>query len=751
MVIITVAFMVMGGFTVLSDINANGILNHNNSSFTPSPGNSRTLQSSSVSSTDIQYPVTFNESGLPHINSWYIVLFYSNGTQIYKSQTVYSAGENISFQLPNGSYSYAAHISESPYYYEGNFSIIGSNVDILVNLSKSPDGKSMYETKFSVKGIANSTNWGLYLKGYWQFNQDSSEVNMLLVNGTYSYVASNTENAYKQDGNFTINGMNVSITLNFSNYSENSLPVTFTESGLTQGTVWWINDSQAYPVTGKYFYQTTGSNISFDLPNGTYTFLAVPSPSYIGFSFTFTVDGSENISIPFSSGSANAYQVSFVETGLPTGTTWYANITGYPSSGPMTSSSYAIVLPNGTYSYSVSPVSGYTVKQNGTFSVGGTEVNISVDYVKNTTLNLNFTPAGSAVYVNANSVLLSSSGSASLSLVPGNYYVNASLSGYRSFSDFYTLVSGKTYFVNVTLASLSIYGYLNGTVMPGNATVSAGGLVIPVHSGKFNESIAPGTYYVSFTANGYNSVVKEINITAGKTSTLDVSMTPVTDSVTLSGYITPDNASLVVNGLVAYVNSTGYYGISVPAGTYTISVYESGYFPYSENVTLTSSTMMNFTLVKEPKATSTTSANDTTATGYNVTVSNLTTGNGLVSVSFNSSANGTLIVQIPYTDMKNATISEILNSTVYINGVPYRNYSISISSNYTIILKVYGLKSGDPTLYWKYSPSAIISKPAPAPTVAPPLPLAGYEIMGAITAVSIVAVASIAVFGRRKR
>lgn len=270
-------------------------------------------------------------------------------------------------------------------------------------------------------------------------------------------------------------------------------------------------------------------------------------------------------------------------------------------------------------------------------------------------------------------------------------------------------------------------------------------------NGHFNASLSPGTYFVSFTANGYNSIVKEVNITAGKTSTLDVSMTSVTNSVTLTGYLSPENASLVVDGFVAYVNSTGYYHISLSAGTYTISVYESGYYPYSENITLSSSQVMNFTLAKEPSATSTTSLNNTTATGYNVTVSNLTSGNGVISVSFNSGANGTLLVQIPYVDMKNATISEILNSTVYINGVPYSNYTVSISSSYTIILKVYGLKSGDPTLSWKYSPSGIVSAPPSPSSVSPPPSLFVYEVMGAIISVGIVAGAVVITLGKRRR
>jgi hypothetical protein len=48
------------------------------------------------------------------------------------------------------------------------------------------------------------------------------------------------------------------------------------------------------------------------------------------------------------------YTVTFTETGLPAGATWYLNITNGPSSGPITSTTYYVVLASGSYGYSVS-------------------------------------------------------------------------------------------------------------------------------------------------------------------------------------------------------------------------------------------------------------------------------------------------------------------------------------------------------------------------------------------------------------
>ncbi|MHB1709483.1 MAG: hypothetical protein ACYCT2_08435 [Thermoplasmataceae archaeon] len=477
-------------------------------------------------------------------------------------------------------------------------------------------------------------------------------------------------------------------------------PVDFTETGIN-ATNWYLNISgqtpiyssanyiETYEPNGTYNYSIADDNQSLvpSLPSGTF----IVNGSIVQVTFTF-------VKVP--------YLVRFIENGLPTGSEWYINL----SNGISISSSGDIIeenLTDGSYSYSISAIRGYSSDAGGTFSVSGQNKNITVNFEKNVTLILTAHPSNSELYVNAVRVNIST-GSTILSVAPGRDYINASLSGYSSFSNLYTFSSGETFYLNITLSRLSVYGYLAGTVTPGNATVITDGMAIPVYDGHFNQSLSPGAYYVSFTADAFVPTVKEINITPDHVSYLNESLSPTSGKVTLYGYITPGRASLLADGYIAYVNSSGYYTITVTSGNYTISVYEPGYFPLSENLSMRASREMNFTLSKEPVRTTTLIANNATANGFNVTIANIKVGNGFLYLNYTSLRNGTLLVFFPFSKMENVTFGDVLNSSVYINDTAYKNYTITVSSNYTVILKVYDLNIGDPTLYWKYSPSAVI-------------------------------------------
>ena len=155
--------------------------------------------------------------------------------------------------------------------------------------------------------------------------------------------------------------------------------VTFTESGLPSGTTWYVNLTES---NGTHYDSgsITGSSYTIKLSNGTYSYTIAtmdktysPSPS----SGTFTVNGASlSESVVFSK---VTYLVTFTESGLPSGTTWSVTLNGTTKSS--TADTITFSVPNGTYSYSIGAVSGYTVSNsNGSVTVSGKNIPVSITF-----------------------------------------------------------------------------------------------------------------------------------------------------------------------------------------------------------------------------------------------------------------------------------------------------------------------------------------------------------------------------------
>ena len=89
---------------------------------------------------------------------------------------------------------------------------------------------------------------------------------------------------------------------------------------------------------------------------------------------------SGRISIIFTANESTMYPATFTESGLPSGTTWYVNLSNGQSFSSKTST-ISFSEPNGTYSYTVSGVSGYSVSpSSGSIVVSGGSISKSITY-----------------------------------------------------------------------------------------------------------------------------------------------------------------------------------------------------------------------------------------------------------------------------------------------------------------------------------------------------------------------------------
>jgi parallel beta-helix repeat protein len=152
-------------------------------------------------------------------------------------------------------------------------------------------------------------------------------------------------------------------------------PVSFTETNLPSGTSWSVT------VDGTTISGTSGS-LSIPLPNGTYDYTINPVAGY-------TVSPASGQVTIQSAGSTTAvtytvvdYTVDFTEHGLPSGSTWSVTFDGVLKS--LSSDTISFASANGSYSYAVDNVSGYsTVGGFGTLQVSGPGASVQVAFTAN--------------------------------------------------------------------------------------------------------------------------------------------------------------------------------------------------------------------------------------------------------------------------------------------------------------------------------------------------------------------------------
>jgi ABC-type transport system substrate-binding protein len=255
------------------------------------------------------------------------------------------------------------------------------------------------------------------------------------------------------------NGTTATPADSMSVYSTPTYPptytVTFTEKALPAGTTWYVNLSNGQSNS------STSSTITFELVNGTYGYMLSSSdPDYLGTTGQVTVNGA---AVSQSAVFVYSYPVTFSETGLAAGTSWSVTVNGTVITS--TSSTATIREFNGTYTYTISPVAGYslTTSYSGSFQVNGAPVTESLVFkqvVYTVTVTETGLPSGSNWFVLlANGTKLNSTSSTITFFEPNGTYsvtVNTTVSNYRASSSSVSFtVSGQPVSVTVSFHSVS--------------------------------------------------------------------------------------------------------------------------------------------------------------------------------------------------------------------------------------------------------------------------------------------------------
>jgi hypothetical protein len=299
------------------------------------------------------YEFTFEETNAPLGSSWYVNV--TNTSTSYVMHSGQLSVTSYSLNLTNGSYTYTIQINIKTYsssIKSGNLTVAGPSTAVI----STTFSKTAYKATFTESGLPTGTSWNLTFNRN-TYTLTNTSYSFMVVNGTYTYKATSTD-YYTVSNSVTVNGTSHLVPISFVSHG---YKVTFTESGLPSGTAWYVN------ITGHDSGKITTSTYNVSLVNGTYTYKAT-SVDYTTTSNSVTVNGANQpVTLKFT---LRTYTVTFTETGLPSGTAWYVNITGHDS-GKITSSTYNVSLSNGTYTYTVGTVhhnytaSGATITVNG--------------------------------------------------------------------------------------------------------------------------------------------------------------------------------------------------------------------------------------------------------------------------------------------------------------------------------------------------------------------------------------------------
>lgn len=550
-------------------------------------------------------PVTFNFLNLSAGYCWNLKVYNESATVSYSE---YGTSNSLLIFVPEGSYIFSASEGTvSTFNYLGiyptnqisikatSFNVVTSSQTININFPILYH-KVIYET-----GINLGTKWSISVYNsvggstYYSVNVSSgSSLSLLLVNGTYTYEAS--EGNYSVlSGTLNVTGTSTATkTLTFATvYS-----VTFIASMIPQGEYWLIEISKfrGYPTV---LTNDVSNFINVLLPEGNYNYTAEFDNRIVTKSFTVLNSLTINIAFPW------MYNLTFIETGLQSGTQWYVNFTNYYS-GPLTSSTYTVVVFNGTYNYTVQTSrQGYPSK-SGTALISGSSQTFNIVFGTSSKSSYEITfipsglPSGTIWYVglidsNGTKTLESGSGDITFMEYNGSYTYNVSSSN-KNFvpsSNIGALnVSGKSIsqtidfsapkfiivFTEIGLPSTVLWfanlsgsngtlnlqgtGNLTGSLVNGSYTFTVAssnkGYKPSIYNGKFDMAGSKITESVTFTEVKYEVSFNESGLPIGT-----MWMINITNGLSLSTINTSVSTALM-NGTYTYSpsNNSLYYSMN---------------------------------------------------------------------------------------------------------------------------------------------------------------------------------------------
>lgn len=213
------------------------------------------------------YPVVFTEQGLPSGMSWSVFLAGVSAS---------STSATIIFNETDGQYSYKiGNVTGYNSYPNG---IVDVPNEVKVSVIFLPASSTLYNITFKESGLPTGSIFSVNLGGT-NVTSTGSSISFSETNGVYYWEVRLVPNNYYANpgwGSVIVNGSNVTQEILFNSSNPAIYDVTFTEIGLPAGTSWSVT------LNGNTKSSSTDL-ISFEVPNGTYSYSIDGSSGYASF------------------------------------------------------------------------------------------------------------------------------------------------------------------------------------------------------------------------------------------------------------------------------------------------------------------------------------------------------------------------------------------------------------------------------------------------------------------------------------
>jgi hypothetical protein len=287
-----------------------------------------------------------------------------------------------------------ANLSTNPVPADGVVSL-GNQSTCVIRASSpcSTSGCAVYGVAFRETGLSTGASWSVVLNGGNQTaTSNLTSILFQLTNGTYTFAVSDIlgYDPSPAGGSIVVTGRGAVENVTFNVVAPTLYSVTFVETGLERGSEWSVT------LAGSAA-ESTAATLVFAMPNGTYGYSVAQVPGYL----LTTTPGFVNVSgdpvsvgLNFSLVPTPTFPLTFVETGLPGGTSWSVTLNGRLNASQTRAIEFEEA--NGSYGFTVSTVSGFsTNRTTGSVAVSGAPVQVQIGFsIVTPTYPVSFTESG---------------------------------------------------------------------------------------------------------------------------------------------------------------------------------------------------------------------------------------------------------------------------------------------------------------------------------------------------------------------